>query len=166
MGEAVFFIAEDEVVEAARFTSMKRLFSRPLLPLLIGLLVVLAVAAISVGKGQVMLFAIAAALALPIAFAVTLWWVVPWQARRHYRQTAALRDEIALRWDDEGVRMASARGNSRLAWSDFHAFADTASLLILYQSEMLYSMFPKRAFAAGEIEEMKRRARRAGLREI
>ena len=161
-----YTISENEAVEAAKFTAMKRLFSRPLLPIFVVLLVIFAILSIANGEKQWMVFALALALASPIALFVVVWWLIPLQAKRHYSQAVALADEISLEWDDGGIGYSSAHGNSRFGWSDYHGWAETGQLLILYQSENFYNIIPKRVFDPSVQEAFKRRLRDAKVNEV
>lgn len=163
---ASYSLKESESVEAAKFTSMKRLFARPLLPIFVTLLVIFAILAIINDQKQWVAYALAMALVSPVALFIVVWWVIPMQARRHFQQAVALADEIIATWDDNGIGYASAHGSSRFSWEDYHGWAETAHLLILYQSENYYNLLPKRAFNSAEFDAIKRRLGEANVSEV
>ena len=163
---ARYTISESDTVEAARFVALKRLFSRPLLPVFVGLLVIFALLAMIDGQRTYMAIALILVLASPIAFFIVVWWLVPWQAKRHYHQAVALAEEISTDWSDKGIGYASTHGNSRFQWSDYHGWAETANLLILFQSESFYNLVPKRALQLAEVEAIKRRLIEAEVSEV
>lgn len=162
---APYTLTEEEAVEAARFTATKRLLSRPLLPMIVVLLVIFAILAMIEGKFAFTAAALLAVLLAPLVIAATVLYVIPWQAKRHYKQAVALHEEIACWWGKNGIELSSTRGSSKFAWKDFHRWGDSHSLLLLYQSEMFYSVVPKRVLESGELAAIKRRLEDAGVPE-
>ncbi|WP_338244761.1 YcxB family protein [Aurantiacibacter hainanensis] len=149
-------------MRAARHVFLARLRRRPALVAgLVYYALVFVLALLPGGSGRVLLVS-AFALALPIAVVIVWSVIVPMQARRHYRQSAALREEMEARWDTEHLRLQSAKGESRLAWSDYPRWSETGDLLLLFQSDLLHNLLPKGALPPGQVEEIKSLLTRAG----
>lgn len=155
-GHTAFTVTEEDVVEAARHVAARRLRSRPFLPIFVAMLAaVLALVLIAdFGQGRWVTL-IAFFIALPLALIIANRLIVPWQAKRHFRQAAALRGETRVEWDDENLRFEGIHGGSRFAWIDFHGWAETAGLVLLYQSELFYNLVPKRVLTADQLADIR-----------
>lgn len=134
--------------------------------LLVAILVVaLALFALDVMDGYLNVASTAAlVLALPAVWIVVLV-IVPMQARRQYRQSAQLRDDQALSFDDEAVVFTSRRGTVRLPFSEYREFLDRGGLILLYQTEMFYNLVPRHALGDAA-DELLARLEAAGVRRL
>jgi len=161
--KAGFSITEDEAAAAARLVAHKQIWSRPIFTILIGLILAL-VAILALIEPQAldnpMLFALGG---VAVVLMLMIRLVVPFHARRHYRQSAALRDEIEAEWNEKGIRFSSAHGNSNFAWNEFYRWAENESLILLYQSQMLYNIIPKRVLRQGELTDLLSWIEKSGL---
>lgn len=137
---------EADVVAAARHVAIKRLKGRVFL-VLIGAFILLALflAYLQGLSGDGSALVVALIVALPLALVIVIGLLVPWQARRHFRQSRALRDEVQAELTAEGIAFDSDHGSARFDWGDFHSASETGRLLLLFQSEMLYNAVPKAA---------------------
>ncbi|RVQ69446.1 YcxB family protein [Croceicoccus ponticola] len=147
LGPFTYRIVEDETVAAARIAFRKQM-RRPLTRWLLALIVLVEIALLLFDifdDGMLNLASTAALLfALPFVYFVLLW-LIPRQGRRQYRQSAALRDEYTLTFDDAAMTVAGQRGTMRIPFDDFRELAVSDDLILLYQTEMFYSIFPRRA---------------------
>ena len=150
-----FTLTEEEAVAAAVLVLNKQLWAKRSFRLLVwailGLLLILGLLDPRALMQPFLLALIGAAIVLFL----TIRMVVPFHAKRHFRQAAALRDEIAVTWDDEGVSLSGAHGNSRLAWGEFHRWAENDRLVLLFQSQMLYNIVPKRVLTAEQVDDLR-----------
>ncbi len=71
---------------------------------------------------------------------------IPLRAGRTYRTQKDLQRPFQLSWDAENVLTASANGNSTIPWKDFLKWREGKRLFLLYRSDRLFQLFPKRAF--------------------
>jgi hypothetical protein len=103
-------------------------------------------------------------LALILAFGIGIGilsqrFAIPFRARRIYRQQKNLQRPYQLSWDDANVRTASAEGSAATPWNDFLKWREGKYTFLLYRSDMLFQMFPKRAFHdQTQIDEFRRLA--------
>lgn len=158
-----FRLTEAEAVDAARLVAVRQLWGRPVIKILLALIALLVVLLGLLDPRSLtnpILLALGGAAAVLL---LTIWLAVPFQARRHFRQAAALRDEIEASWDENAIRFSSAHGNSNLAWREFHRWAENERLFLLYQSQMLYNIVPKRALDEGKMLELRNRLEQAGV---
>jgi len=158
-----FRLTEAEAVDAARLIAARQLWGRPAIRILLALIAVLVVLLALLDPRSLtdpILLALGGAAALLL---LTIWLAIPFHARRHFRQAAALRDEIEATWDENSIRFSSAHGNSNLAWREFHRWAENDRLFLLYQSQMLYNIVPKRALDEGKMLDLRNRLEQAGV---
>lgn len=92
------------------------------------------------------------------------YWLLPRQARRHFRQTSLLSEAMTLSWDEDGFSLAGDRASSRLAWRDLYAWDENDDIVLLMQSEMLYNLVPKSALTNEQTEDLKKCLKTAELR--
>ncbi len=116
------------------------------------------------GDSSMLTNALLPMLLLIVLLALVYYVFLPWQSRRHYRETSAFADEISVEWDAEKFRLGGARGNMALAWSDFYRWTDNDSLLLLYQSHILYHVVPKSALTQEQIGELRAHLESAGVK--
>ncbi|AKM10448.1 YcxB family protein [Croceicoccus naphthovorans] len=145
-GPFTYRVTEAEAVAAARKVMRKRLFRPPTVWLIVAIVVVAVLLLILDAMDGYLNVASTAALlvALP-ALWLTLMWLVPRQARRQFRQSAALRDESMLSFDDEALTFVSRRGTVRMPFAEFLEVSVTDDLILLHQTEMFYNLVPRHA---------------------
>ncbi|MDR7102575.1 YcxB family protein [Croceicoccus sp. BE223] len=151
---------------AARHAARKRMRQLPTMLLVVVIVAVsLALLALDVMDGYLNIASTAAlVLALPAVW-IAVIVIVPVQARRQYRQSAQLRDDQTVSFDDEAITFASRRGTVRLPFSEYREYLDRGGLILLYQTEMFYNLVPRHALGdAGD--EMLARLQAAGVRRL
>lgn len=95
-----------------------------------------------------------------IVFALGLV-VNPLLARRIYRQQRSLHGEIGLSWTDERLEFDSEYGQFAMPWSHFTRWAEDKRTFVLFESDRLYRIVPKRVLDADT--ELSLRERLAGV---
>ncbi|WP_340587521.1 YcxB family protein [Erythrobacter alti] len=101
---------------------------------------------------------------LLVLVAVLQYLVVPWQARRHYMQSAGLKDEVTVEWDAQGIRLRGSRGESNLAWDDYYRWTEGRSLLLLHISEQMFHTIPESALTAEQWDDFRANIAASGLK--
>lgn len=157
-----FRVAESDVIESLRHSMASRIFRGPTRWVIVSFAILLALLfALNAISGRSQNLAIVLALALPAALALIHLVMTPMMARRHFRQSKALHDDIEVSWDEEGIAMRGRHGHGRYAYDEFHRWSESANLLLLYQSEMLYNIVPKRALGPEKLADLKAQLSRA-----
>lgn len=83
------------------------------------------------------------------AYLVLYFFVyVPWKTRRTFRQQKSLQRRITWNFDDSGLGIESETGQGRIPWADIHKWKENDHLYLLYVSDALYYMIPKRLFSS------------------
>ena len=156
---ASYQMTEADVVAVARI-AVKRNLSRPatmavLLALYCTIILLLYLIA---GPERAAPLLIAAVIAPPIAIWLILRFLLPLQAKAHFRQAKALQCETQVSWDETEVTLASELGTTRLAWSDFRQIIDRNGYFVLFQSDMLYNAVPQAPMGEERAEDFRRLA--------
>jgi len=82
--------------------------------------------------------------------------VNPWMARHSYRRYKLLHEEMELTVQDDGIRLASTYGESRLEWSKFLKWRCNADYVLIYVAPRMYYPIPSTVAAQGfDLERLK-----------
>lgn len=117
-------------------------------------------AAIALGFGAV------AAAIIALAIAATSYIMTARRSRRIFTQQKSLHDAFELSWDETGLELSTQAARSRHPWADFRQWAEGADGIILYQSDALFNMLPKRAFSEDALADIRQRLDQAGVRQL
>jgi YcxB-like protein len=74
-------------------------------------------------------------------------FVLPRRARRRFAQQKSLHGEVQFDWDEDGLAWATERGSGKTPWGDYLKWREDDRFILLYQTDVLFQMVPKRAFA-------------------
>ncbi|MBT8426772.1 MAG: YcxB family protein, partial [Erythrobacter sp.] len=85
---------------------------------------------------------------LVVGLGIPLIWLIPYLLapvimRRQFRQSAALRDENQLEFDEEAVRFTNQRGHARIPFHELYAWSETDRMILLHQTEAFFNPIPK-----------------------
>lgn len=79
-----------------------------------------------------------------------LYVVIPWNTRRMFSQQKTLQVEHEILISPEMIEITSEHGTTRMRLSEFHTYKVGKDLILLYHSQALFHMFPRRFFALEE----------------
>jgi len=103
---------------------------------------------ISVARGDTPLGDILWMLALPGYFWFLYFVLLPWRTRRLFNEHTLLQDPTRWQFEDDGtIHVSTPRGHATLKWGDFHKWKANDKIVLLYQSSLIFNMFPRAAFA-------------------
>ena len=68
----------------------------------------------------------------------------PMLARRTFRQQRSLHGEVGLSWTEERLEFDSEYGRFAMPWSHFTRFGEDKHTFVLFESDRLYRIIPKR----------------------
>jgi hypothetical protein len=99
------------------------------------------------GEGLVLVLALAGSLSY-----LALWFFafLPCRLARTYRQQKLLQDELLVEISDTHLTTKSQHGQGALPWEVFHRWKMANDLVLVYQSDVLFHIFPRRAFSSSE----------------
>jgi len=69
---------------------------------------------------------------------------------RTWKSQRCIREPVTLEVTEEGLTLSSPYFQSNLKWQIYTGFLETKNLFMVYQSERLFNLFPKRAFNSDE----------------
>lgn len=75
--------------------------------------------------------------------------------RQSFRQDNRLQQPFEAVVSQDGIDISSQTGSSKYEWSAFIRFAESKNLFLVYQAPKVFNVFPKRAFAPGEVESFR-----------
>lgn len=160
-----FSLTQQQIVKAAMLASARKLGVPIQVIMLIGVGAWLAVMFLSRGGNSVIYDVVIPLMpALLVIVLLVQYVVVPWNARRHFRQSTALQDEITVTWDNDRIRLSGARGVTDFSWSDFHRWSEDEALLLLYHSDAVFNMIPKAALSVMQCQSITAMLSQAGVK--
>jgi hypothetical protein len=71
---------------------------------------------------------------------------LPRKARRIFAQTPALQRPSYVTWDDRTLISANQQGSGTYPWAEFHKSRGLAGIFLVFLSDVMFIMIPKRAF--------------------
>lgn len=77
------------------------------------------------------------------------WWLLPWLARRHYRQYPMIHEPFTVQLRDDGVRFTSPQGDGLLRWTHILKWRSGPHQLLLYPMPRLFHIVPRAVTAQG-----------------
>ncbi|MBD2310405.1 YcxB family protein [Desertifilum sp. FACHB-1129] len=83
-----------------------------------------------------------------LIYAAVLFFIFPWQARRIFSQQKSLQGEFEIIIFPERIEVTSAQGNLRMPLADFHKYKVSKDMILLYHSQAMFNLFPRRFFAS------------------
>jgi hypothetical protein len=72
--------------------------------------------------------------------------MVPRKARRIFAQTPALQRPYQVTWDDRALTSTNQQGAGMYPWAEFHKSREIAGLFLIFLSDVMFIMVPKRDF--------------------
>jgi len=102
---------------------------------------------------------------LPLAVLLVAWalvmlvWV-PFNWRRSYAKDRRMQHEFTANISEDGIHLQSSDFDANLKWALYLRFLESDRIFLLYQTNRMFNLFPKSAFAPGEIDEFRQLVRR------
>lgn len=78
--------------------------------------------------------------------------LLPNRLKNIYRQQKDLHRPFAFEWNDTGYALESDHGSSRVPWSDVVRWREDKTVIIIYRSDVLFNLVPKRDLGPAELE--------------
>lgn len=71
--------------------------------------------------------------------------------KRLFGQQKSLHESFSYHWDDAGLHVATSLAQARRPWTHFTGFDEDARSILLYHSDAMFELIPKRWFAEAEL---------------
>ncbi len=164
-----FNLTNDDHVEASQLHAMRG--SRGGLWILAAIiwLIYSALAFLAVGEWDWQHAATSAGLGAAVAAVVVLLiyhYTIPRRSRRIFAQQKSLQSEVEASWNEEALDLAAPSGRGKLLWGDFHKWTEGPNVILLYQSDAIFNLFPKRAFSEEALADIRGRLDQAGVQQL
>jgi hypothetical protein len=97
---------------------------------------------------------------LGVLWALIFWVWAPFYWRRSYAKDRRFQQQFTADISEDGVHLESVDFDANLKWSIYLRFLESDRIFLLYQTDRMFNLLPKAAFAPGEIDEFRQLARR------
>jgi hypothetical protein len=157
----ITYTAEDYVAASRLHARASYLSKRALRPLLILWLIYSALALVIIHDWSVRTIALsvggAALVTIGVALGIVILnaFILPRRSRRLFAQQRALHAEFTIAWDADSFSLEATTGSGRHGWGDFIRAAENREIILLFQSDMLFNMLPKRALSDAQIADIR-----------
>jgi hypothetical protein len=89
---------------------------------------------------------------LPFLFIIAIvplyrYVFLPMQTRKIFAQQKALNSPFEIEFDETEMTVSNEFGNHRMPWGNFAKWKEDSELLMLYHSDVMYNIIPKRFFS-------------------
>lgn len=82
-----------------------------------------------------------------VGYFAMLFLLIPFNAKRQYKQHRALRNEISMLLSEQGINFKSESGESKLQWSDIHRWKYSKGIYLLYITSNMFHIVPSRVLS-------------------
>lgn len=79
-------------------------------------------------------------------------WFLPWKTKKMYMQHKELQKPFELELSAETFHVRSEEGEAHTPWTEFHKWKEGKKLFLIYRSDNLFHIIPKRSFPTAEEE--------------
>jgi len=156
-----FRLTADDLYEGQRqFCRGMRVFGLPRLPRALRIIVPLFL----IGGGLFLLTVhgghddrATGAMGIGLGLIILLFDLVLWKilAARYYNKNPSLQKDYRVQIDEDGVEYWAQDMHSKSGWSNLLRWQESKNLILLYPNTRIFTMLPKRAFASGEVDQLR-----------
>ena len=79
-------------------------------------------------------------------FALLYFVLIPKRIRKIYKQQKSLQSPYESNITEEAYGTVGVQGTARIPWTEFYKFKTGKNMILVYQSDAIYHIFPKRWF--------------------
>lgn len=95
------------------------------------------------------------------------WWEdrfgLPQKVEKLYGQFKGISEPLTFSWDSEHIEGQSTEGHGKRKWTDYVRFREDETVFLLYITDHLWHVYPKRWFGnPSQLEEFRKYAMKAG----
>ena len=111
-----------------------------------------------VGKGKhvtslILFFALASPFIVMACSAAVIFLLGKRLARKAFDQQKTLQVPYRVSWTEQGILVESEYGDARMPWGDLRKARQDQNLLLLYESDRLYRLIPKRCLTQAQLAD-------------
>lgn len=105
-----------------------------------------------------LLFGIFAIIILPLS--------VFWSARKHFHSNARIRETIKYEFTPQTMRVNGDSFQSELEWHKTYKVWEMQDWFLIYQSNLVFNMIPKRFFTTNQLIEFKELLKKSSITKL
>lgn len=105
------------------------------------------------GVSPILAFALASPFIVMACSAAVIFLFGNRLARKALDQQKTLRTPYRVSWTDLGISVESEYGDTRMPWGEFRKLREDRHLILLYESDRLYRLIPKRCFTPAQLAD-------------
>ena len=79
-----------------------------------------------------------------VGYFVSVFLVIPFNAKRQFKQNRSLRGEMTLSLSEQEIDFKAETGESKLQWSDIRKWKEGGGMYLLYITSNMFHMVPSR----------------------
>ena len=93
----------------------------------------------------------------PMLIVCTGWiaaiWILPqYLWRRNFNKDPQLQQEVTAEISDKGIHLIGPNSDSHIAWAAFRRYLESDTIFMLYQTNQIINILPKRFFEPSEAQ--------------
>jgi len=97
-----------------------------------------------------------AIMAIALVYLLAYFFVLlPWRAKRSFKQNKFLEHKTTFRIDGSGLHTSSELGSVSIPWDHLRKWKENDGLVLLYLTDRMYYVFPKRLFESDSWQEFR-----------
>ena len=73
---------------------------------------------------------------------------LPWRVGKVFKQQRSLREPFSIEFEDAGLRFRTPQSDGLLPWDHLHKWRESKVAFVLYHSDALFNILPKRFFGS------------------
>ena len=143
-------LAPEDYIQALRL-HMQQPWLKFLALVILGLHLAIFIHLIVTGSSLAVIFeALLPLFVFVLAFGIIYFVIQPWNARRIFSQQKTLQVEYEAIISPDMLTTTTQNGHYEMPLADFHKYKVGKDLVLVYQSQVLFHMFPRRFFASDD----------------
>ncbi len=141
-----FKLEYEDYLQAQKLHMKMKQHGSILIPIMIGLTFIWFIFAYMIRGDN---FSLGVILLVEVAVGLYLFYrylYLPWSLRRQYNQQKSLQLACSYELVEDGIRVSNEFGNYLTPWDHFRKYREDKKLMMLYKTDLVFMLFPKRVF--------------------
>jgi hypothetical protein len=88
---------------------------------------------------------------VPFGIGLLMIFILKLRAQQMFKR-GRYDDEIQVEISDSGIDASNSVANAKFIWSAFTRYEESKNLFLLYQSQLMFNIYPKRAFSSEDAD--------------
>ena len=88
-----------------------------------------------------------------LGWLLAVWMLPKYSWRKTFEKDQRLHQEVTIRISGEGIHFVTPNSDARAGWGLFTRYLESDKIFVLYQSNQIMNVIPKRFFGSGEVQQ-------------